>query len=158
MLLDDLREWLAGAGRIVVLGVGHPLRMDDFVGVEIIRRLRGKVSERVRLIECEDSPESFLNDVIEFSPSHILIVDAGELGLGPGQVRLVRPEELPQTRAYSTHSLPLSIFCTLIARELGVKIALLLIQPMKTDLGEGLTPQVSASMHKIVDLLVTILQ
>ena len=56
----ELRTWLSCARRVVVAGVGNPIRMDDFVGVKIVRDLQGKVSERVLLIECETVPESFV--------------------------------------------------------------------------------------------------
>jgi len=47
--------------------------MDDFVGVKIVKNLEGKVSDGVQLIECETVPESFLETIIEFSPTHVLL-------------------------------------------------------------------------------------
>ncbi|MEM2110452.1 MAG: hypothetical protein QXX08_01060, partial [Candidatus Bathyarchaeia archaeon] len=48
-----LKVWFSNAERVVVAGIGNPIRMDDSVGIKIIRDLRGKVSEKVCLIECE---------------------------------------------------------------------------------------------------------
>ncbi|MEM2386362.1 MAG: hydrogenase maturation protease, partial [Candidatus Bathyarchaeia archaeon] len=87
-----LREWLSGAERVVVAGVGNPIRMDDFVGVKVVRDLQGRVSENVLLIECETVPESFLQHIVDFRPSHVLIVDAAVMGLEPGEYRFVRSE------------------------------------------------------------------
>jgi hypothetical protein len=47
-----LKKWLTGAEKVVVAGIGNPIRMDDFVGVRIVQELQGKVSEKVFLIEC----------------------------------------------------------------------------------------------------------
>ena len=70
----DLKNWLSNAQKIVIAGIGNPLRKDDFVGVEIVRNLQNKVSQSVYLIECETVPESFMEQITEFKPTHILIL------------------------------------------------------------------------------------
>jgi len=35
----ELKKWLSDAKRVVVAGIGNPLRMDDFVGVKIFPTL-----------------------------------------------------------------------------------------------------------------------
>ena len=77
----ELREWFRGAERIVVAGIGNPIRMDDFAGVKIVQDLKGQVSDKVMLIECETVPESFIQQIIDFKPTHILLIDAAILGL-----------------------------------------------------------------------------
>jgi Ni,Fe-hydrogenase maturation factor len=54
---SDLREWLKDAKRLVVVGVGNPIREDDNVGLVILQGLRGKLSEDVLLLECEMVPK-----------------------------------------------------------------------------------------------------
>lgn len=150
----ELEKWFADAEKVVVAGIGNPIRMDDFVGVKIVQDLRGKVSERVYLIECETVPENFLQQIIDFNPTHILLIDAAVLGLKPGKSRLVNPEQLANFPAFTTHMLPLRIFCEYLTKTIKAKIALLLIEPQKTNFGEGLTTQVKASAKKIVNVLV----
>ncbi|MBS7653972.1 hydrogenase 3 maturation endopeptidase HyCI, partial [Candidatus Bathyarchaeota archaeon] len=53
----ELKEWLSNVERIVIAGIGNPIRMDDYVGVKVINDLRGRVSNKVLLIECETVPE-----------------------------------------------------------------------------------------------------
>ena len=154
---NELKKWLSDAKRIVVAGIGNPIRMDDFAGVKIVRDLRGKVSEKIYLIECETVPENFIQQIIDFNPTHILLVDAAVLGLEPGNSRLVRPEQLTVFPAFSTHALPLRIFCEYLAKTTKAKIALLLIEPKKADFGEGLTLEVEASARDIVNALLRIL-
>jgi Ni,Fe-hydrogenase maturation factor len=55
--------------------------MDDFVGVKIVQDLNGKVSDNVYLIECETVPESYLQQIVDFNPTHILLIDAAVLGI-----------------------------------------------------------------------------
>ncbi len=149
----ELRKWLANAERLVLAGIGNPIRMDDFVGVKIVSDLKGHVSDRVYLIEAETVPESFIQQIIDFHPTHVLLIDAAILGLKPGDSRLVDPEQIITFPAFSTHMLPLRIFCEYLHKSANSKIALLLIEPKKTDFGEGLTSEVSVSARKIVKTL-----
>ena len=75
----------------------------------------------------------------------------------PGDSKLIKPERLATFPAYSTHALPLRIFCEYLAKATEAKIALLLIEPKKADFGEGLTPDVEASARKVVDFLLRVL-
>jgi hydrogenase 3 maturation protease len=149
----ELKNWLADSERIVVAGVGNPIRTDDFVGVKIVQDLNGKVSERVHLIECETVPESFMQEIVDLKPSHVLLIDAAVLGLKPGETRLVFPEQVADFPAVTTHVLPLRIFCEYIAKMTEAKIALLLIEPESTEFGEGLTPKVQKAAEKITKVM-----
>ncbi|TET65075.1 hydrogenase 3 maturation endopeptidase HyCI [Candidatus Bathyarchaeota archaeon] len=154
---NELGVWLSNAGKLVIAGIGNPIRMDDFAGTKIVQDLQGKVSERVFLIECETVPENFMQKIIDFNPTHILLIDAGILGLKPGDSRLIKPEQLAAFPAYSTHMLPLRIFCEYLTKIIRAEIALLLIEPKNADFGEGLTTEVEASVQRIVDILLGIL-
>lgn len=153
----ELKKWLSGAERVVVAGIGNPIRMDDFVGVKIVQDLRGKISSKVCLIECETVPESSIQQIVDFDPTHVLLIDAALLDLKAGEARLVKPEKLTVSPAFSTHMLPLRIFCEYLARTTKAKIALLLIRPKQTDFGETLTPEIEVSARNLVSVLVKFL-
>ncbi|MGQ9623927.1 MAG: hydrogenase maturation protease [Candidatus Bathycorpusculaceae bacterium] len=156
-LQKELRKWLVGAKRVVVTGIGNPIRMDDFVGVKIVHELQGKVSSNVQLIECETVPESFMQQIIDFNPTHVLLIDAAILGLKPGESRLTSPKQLEIFPAFTTHMLPLRVFCEHITQTVKAKVALLLIEPKQTDFGEGLTKEVENAEQKIVENLLEVL-
>jgi len=59
--------------------------------------------------------------------------------------------------AFSTHMLPLRIFCEYLKKTTKSKISLLLIEPKKTDFGEGLTLEIKNSVQNIIKLLLKIL-
>ncbi len=154
---EELRSWFSNARRVVVAGVGNPLRRDDFVGVHIVRKLRSRVSKSVYLIECETAPESFIGSITEFKPSHILIIDAALLDQKPGSSRLIEASQLKGQTAISTHALPLQIFCKYLTDTLGAKISLLVIQPGDTRFGESLTEEVEKTAEHLTNLLLKVL-
>jgi len=153
----DLKNWLLNAQKVVIAGIGNPLRKDDFVGVEIVRNLQNKVSQSVYLIECETVPESFIEPITEFKPTHILIIDAALLNLKPGFSKLVEPRQMVEQAAISTHALPLRIFCEYLAKTTGAKLALLLVQPKDAGFGEGLTTELRKTAVKLTNFLSKIL-
>ena len=154
---DALEKWFAGADRVVVAGIGNSIRRDDFLGVKIVQDMQGKVPKNVCLIECETVPETFMPEIIDFKPSHVLLVDAALLGLKPGEIQLVFPEQVVAFPAVTTHFLPLRIFCEYITKMTGAKIAFLLVEPENTEFGEGLTPKVQAVADKLTGNLIDLL-
>ncbi|MDH5482467.1 MAG: hydrogenase 3 maturation endopeptidase HyCI [Candidatus Bathyarchaeota archaeon] len=153
----ELKKWLSDAERVVIAGIGNPIRMDDYVGVKIVQDLHGKVSEKVLLIECETVPESYIQQVIDFKPTHVLLIDAAILGLKPGESRLISPKELTNFPAFSTHMLPLRIFCEYLGKAINAKIALLLLEPKKVDFGEELSSEIRNSVQNVVCTLLEVL-
>ena len=154
---DKLGTWLSDAKRVVIAGIGNPLRKDDFVGVKIVRSLQGRVSKSVYLIECETVPESFIEQIAEFNPTHILLIDAALLDDKPGVSKLVGSDQLANRPAVSTHALPLQIFCEYLRKTTGAKIAMLAIQPKDASFGEGLTTEVEKTSTEMTGLLSRIL-
>lgn len=156
-MVDKLQNWFFGFNRVVIVGIGNPLRKDDFVGVKVVRALKNRVSQSVYLIECETVPESFMEPITGLNPSHILIIDAALLNLEAGSSKLVDPKDLKVRQVVSTHLIPLRIFCQYLAQVTEAKIALLLIQPKDTSFGEGLTQELENAVMRLAKLLSKIL-
>lgn len=147
---EELRTWLTDVNSVVVAGIGNSIRSDDYIGVKIAEDLQGRVSKRVHLIECETVPESFVDEIIEFRPSHVLLIDAALLGLKPGTAHLYAPEEVMNVPSISTHTLPMRVFCDYVQKLTGAKIAFLLIEPKNVDFGEGLTPEAEEAAIRVL--------
>ena len=156
-LEEELRAWLEGAEKVVVAGIGNGIRRDDFVGVKVVQDLAGKVSRNVHLIECETVPESFVDEIIEITPTHVLLVDAALLGQPPGTAHLYDVEQVVNSTSISTHTLPLRVFCEYVITLTGARIALLLIEPLETDFGEGLSPELQKAADRVVGALADVL-
>ena len=155
-LFKDLERWFSKAKRIVIIGVGNPIRRDDNVGVEVVSGLEGKVPKSVLLIKSETVPESFIGSIEQFDPTHILIIDAALLELTIGSVKFFESIFTSRT-AISTHNLPIQIFTEYLRRTTGAKIAMLLIQPKDTSFGEGLTRKLSIKKESLVKIIIKIL-
>ncbi len=153
----ELRNWFSGSKKIVIAGIGNPIRCDDYVGLEIVEALQNKVKENVCLLECETVPESYLLDIEDFHPSHVLLIDAAQLGLKPGEASLLETEKIVDYPSISSHLLPLKVFCDYVKKSTGAKIALLLVQPKCMEFGEGLSVEVEEGTEKLAKLLVELL-
>lgn len=94
-----------------------------------------------------------IQQIIDFDPTHVLIIDAAILGLNPGRSKIVNAEQLETFSAFSTHMLPLRIFCEYLSQATKAKIALLLLEPKSTDFGEGLTPEIEKTAKHLTNLL-----
>jgi hydrogenase 3 maturation protease len=153
----ELKNWFVNAKKVVIAGIGNPIRSDDNVGLKIVEQLKGKLPETVCLLECETVPESYLLDIEEFKPTHLLLIDAAFLGLDPGEASLVDAEKMGDFSAITTHLLPLRIFCDYVKQATGAKIALLLIEPKNTEFNEGLTAEVQAAADQLTKILLRLL-
>lgn len=148
-----LRNWFSGAKKVVIAGIGNPFRKDDNVGVQVTKNLQNKTSKNVYIIEAETIPESYMQQIAKFKPSHILLVDAGIINKPAGTAMLADPAQLIRKTSISTHTLPLRIFCDYLTQTTGAKIGLLIIQPQDASFGEGLTPKVKQAAENLTNLL-----
>ena len=153
----ELEIWFSGAKRIVLAGIGNPIRTDDYLGLKIIEQLKGKLRGTVLLLEAETVPESYLLEIEEFKPTHVLLIDAAFLGLCSGEAVLVDVEKISDYSAITTHLLPLRIFCEYVKQATGAKIALLLVEPKNMGFGEGLTVEVQAASERLTKILTELL-
>ena len=156
-LEKDLHEWFKEAKRIVLVGIGNPIRQDDNVGLKILQGLQGKLPNNVLLLECEMVPEGYLLDIEDFKPTHVLLVDSAILGRKPGKADFVETTEVATFSVLSSHLLPLRLFCEYIEKTTGAKIRLLLVEPKCMDLGEELTSELRISAVNLTQMLLRIL-
>ena len=80
---------------------------DDAVGPYIADRLK-KDSDDFVVLDCGVAPENFTSVVKKHAPKDLIIVDAVEMGLKPGEIRIV-PKEKIGVMHISTHGIPVSV-------------------------------------------------
>jgi hydrogenase 3 maturation protease len=151
---EELKNWFADAKNVVIAGIGNPIRSDDYVGLKIVEDLQGKMPQNVCLLECETVPESYLLEIEEFHPTHVLLIDAAFLGQTPGAARLFEADQIADFSAVTTHLLPMRIFCEYVKQATGAKIALLLVEPKKMEFGEGLSVEVQLAAKRLTRVLI----
>ena len=149
---ESLRGWLSGARRIVILGIGSALAGDDAVGAEVVKGLEGRTSQIVYPLVCWTVPENCFGLARRVRASHVLMVDAAQLGLQAGACRLVAPASTLGL-SLSTHSSPLSMSAEYLTVSIGAEVALLAIQPGRLGFGEGLSEELRKAAQAIREML-----
>jgi len=155
---DFLRKLLGGARRIAVLGVGSTLRADDAAGMALVERLQKEFPawENVRFYAGETAPENFSGCIRAFRPSHILVVDAADLGLAPGCLAQIDHKDVGGP-TFCSHMLPLRIMLDYLADETGARIVLLGIQHQSLVFDGEITPPVQGTVDDLCGSLARVI-
>lgn len=163
--MDDLYELLknrlAGAKRIVVLGIGSFLKSDDSAGVIITEKLKEHFCD-VKLIYSsiftgESAPENYTGKIKKAKPDHVIILDAAELKKEPGSIQLIEPDSI-QGASLSTHMFPIKIMLDYLVEETGCNITVIGIQPESLDFVGEVTSKVSSSIDYLISVLERIIE
>jgi hydrogenase 3 maturation protease len=148
---EELRDFINGAKKIAILGIGNELRTDDGLGLFIVDNIN--LEDISLLIENVGSvPEAFARPLAEFGAERIILVDAADMQKPPGHVELV-PKNRITGIALSTHSMPLSFLMMYLEQETGGRTILLGIQPKSIQFGEGMTPEIQDVAEKVIRTL-----
>jgi hydrogenase 3 maturation protease len=143
-------------GRVIIMGVGNPLRSDDGVGPALVQELRKSLPKEktgVTLIDAGEVPENYLTPVINLKPDTILIIDAADFQSHPGDARIVDSTEV-KNMGLSTHNASLAMIMDLLKEETGASIHLLGIQPMRTHLGVGFSDEIKKTVEEISNIII----
>lgn len=137
-------------GRVVVMGIGNPLRGDDGAGTRLAELLED--TDGALVINAEEVPENHLGRVVQAHPDRVLLIDAVDLGATPGAVALLSVDEL-RGYAPSTHRVPLAVLADFLGQATGAEVLLLAMQPGRSGFGAGLTAEVEGSVSALATLL-----
>lgn len=153
-LEDKLKELLSGDTLIVC--VGNELRGDDAAGLVVGRMLEELgVSD---VVIAEGGLENAVSEIGERKPRRVLVIDAVNAGLKPGEFVLLRAEECDHGLAPSTHRIPMYMIAEILRKLYGVEeVWVLGIQVESIDLRMGLTPKVSEACTKLAELIASVL-
>ena len=133
------------------MGIGSTLKSDDGIGTLVARAFKKTASEEWLCLECETMPESYLGVVEREKPCLVLLVDAAEMGLEPGETRVLSKEQLSST-VIGTHGLPLKQLYDLLEKN-AKKIVFIAVQPERMNLGEKLSSKLSRAKRELVETL-----
>jgi hydrogenase 3 maturation protease len=155
-LNEYLPEALKGVKRLAVLGVGSVLRGDDAAGTQVIENLAAARTPAkypaVRLYAGETAPENFSGKIAAFRPTHLLIVDAADLGQAPGTIMDINPTEVGGP-GFCSHLLPLKVMTDYLVSETGTAVVLLGIQYKDIGFDAPMTPEVREAVSEICETL-----
>ena len=148
---DELRNFIQGANKIAILGIGNDLRSDDGLGPYIIEKLSIK-DPRVMIENVGSVPEGFARNLAEFGAERVIMIDAADMMRPPGHIELVTKDRIGGINI-STHSMPLSFLMMYLEQETGGKTILIGIQPKSIQFGEGLTPEIQEVVDTTINTL-----
>ena len=93
-LEQKLTERLDGASKIVIVGIGEEKLCDDGVGPFIITQLIIENNEKIKFINGRTTPDERMSDIIDFNPSHVILIDTCTLNKPPGTIAILEEENI----------------------------------------------------------------
>lgn len=143
---------------IIVLGIGNRMGGDDAAGICLVDMLNQKrhraqapLPTEIMAIEAGTAPESYTSVIRQHRPDLLILVDAADMGLPPGALRIITPEKI-SILSFSTHDMPLSMFISYVEEFCG-KVLLVGVQPEQTEMGIGISKAVRKSMKKLTEAI-----
>ena len=164
-----LRSWFKAATRMVILGIGHPLRGDDGVGPWITTKLEPYNTVHSMAITAYTVPENVIGPIIRLHPSHLLIIDAAII---PDTTETTNPHRTKSTYmpagtwtlidsahfhewGLSTHSGTMQMIIDRLKNKLPqLDIRFLVIQPQTTTLIDHLSKPVHQTAAWLLSFIV----
>ena len=131
----------------LIMCIGNIDGGDDAVGPYIADKLQS--NKHITVINCGTVPENYSSSIKKYNPKRLIIIDAVEMDLEPGEIRIVPKEKIGRMHI-STHGIPISILMDYLEKYVE-SILFIGIQP-KTMSGK-ITNQVKKSGNKLIELL-----
>ncbi|HID47702.1 MAG TPA: coenzyme F420-reducing hydrogenase, FrhD protein [Methanothermococcus okinawensis] len=149
---------------ILVLGCGNILFGDDGFSFHVIEKLKQLLTEeereRVALLDAgTGAPQQVLSLIDETVKTRkIILVDTIDYKLKPGEIKILRKEDLPDPRHNSLdiHNWPLSSILKEVCERYNIELLVIGCQGKcvtKPDVYIGLSKEVEESVDKAVEII-----
>jgi hydrogenase 3 maturation protease len=152
-----LAAGLRGKGRIVILGVGNPLKGDDAAGLlcaeALLKGLPAAARKRIRVLRTYDVPENYTGVIRKFKPARVVIIDAALAGLRPGEIFILEKEKIA-IEEISSHKIPLMVLISYLEQSIGCKVTVLGIQAHDLSFGAPVAPVIKTAVRDVADFLI----
>jgi hydrogenase 3 maturation protease len=148
-VFDDKED---GMTKRLVLTVGNPMMGDDAAGPLLAKRMAGSPIDGWDVLDGGSAPENCMHRIREMSPEHIIVVDAADMDLEPGAIRLISDEKLDDPFLMTTHTLPLSYLVQSL-RETIPNVELIGIQPDVVSFGFPISLDMKQAVEEVYENL-----
>ncbi len=135
--------------KCLILCIGNRDGGDDAVGPYIADVLLRKNLENIIVIDAGTVPENFTGEIKRHNPEKLVIIDAIDMGVKPGGIRIV-PKEKLGVMHISTHGIPISVLIDYLQQYIQ-NIVLIGLQP-KTMQGE-ITEEIKESADTMIKFI-----
>lgn len=132
----------------MLMGLGNICRGDDGIGSFIAQNFQ---SDDWLVLDCGTTPENFTSLVKKSQPEYLVIVDAAQMNLEPGEFRVI-PSERIDKFYLTTHNIPLSLLISYLDEWVG-KTILIGIQPERMEDFQRISERVQDSARNIIEIL-----
>ena len=94
------------------------------------------------------APENVLHQVRHYAPTHVVVVDATDMDLPPGCLRIIPEKSLENPLFFTTHTLPLTFLIDMI-REVSPQLTFIGIQPEIIAFGYPISARVTQATRTL---------
>jgi len=155
-----LEKKLRDAPKIALLGIGSLLCGDDAAGPLILRYLKknkpfGKNKTRVKVFSGGTAPENITGEIKKFHPTHLVMVDAADMGLKPGGVAFIDPKRVAGV-SFSTHRLPTTIMAEYLSYCISCEVIIIGVQPKSLEFGQSPSREIDWTAQQLARVLLGI--
>jgi hydrogenase 3 maturation protease len=152
-LKDRLRDRLRGAERIAVLAVGSELRCDDAAGILAARGIERRLERRaaggpLRVFLGHTAPENLTGEIVRYRPTHLIVIDAADLGARPGSCRILDWSKTGEGGP-GTHRMPLGLTLEYLRSSIACDVTIVGIQPASLEACAPPTRRVRAAAGRL---------
>ena len=141
-----------GRGRIGVSAYGARVveRADDAAGPVLSKKMEDAPIAGWYTIDGGQTPEDDIIEVKRERPPRLVLVDAADMALPVGAIRLLDKRDVARKSMFTTHSLPLSILIEEIEQSCD-DIVFVGIQPGDTEFYNPMSPEVFDAVDAVYD-------
>ena len=117
-LFNKILEKLKDASKIAFMGIGEEKLTDDGVGPYIISKLLHLSNHKFLFINAGIDPMARMDEIVNFNPSHLVILDTCTLKQEPGTISILERENICNYIPISSHTIPIHIVIDLLANKI----------------------------------------
>jgi hydrogenase 3 maturation protease len=136
----------------LLVTVGNAMMGDDAAGPMLARMIEQTPLENWDVLDGGNVPENYLFRIRELVPERVIIVDAADMDLPGGEIRVIGKDAIGGLFLMTTHTLPLTYFLEAI-REFAPSAELIGIQPEVIAFGYPVSPLVKRAVERLYDWL-----
>lgn len=134
--------------KIIVIGIGNPLRSDQWIGCYATRLLEKELDQKSVRFLVAGTRFRQIEEIAKFDPTNIFILTAFNLKKKPGEIRIIDPRRV-QDLLSEEYEPNLAACIKKLKQRTRAIIRIIGIQPKQTEYGKELSDEVKGSVPKI---------
>ena len=140
--------------RMVIIGLGNPIKGDDGIGVYITEKLKENQNNmQVNILTCYNSPANYLGKIATLNPDFIIFIDAVyHSKFEMGDIIIINPNKILEVESFTTHYQSYNVVLDFLNKELNKTLDYLVlgINIENVELGDELSDKIIKSSEIII--------